>query len=290
MAKFPQVKSWLTVEANAASGGLYEHTLAQENGAENSCVLAHLKALVTEAHEDARIRLRRLACNSLAPFDRQSTKDPAEGYPQRLHLQTLKGYFGEVMAGVFAENYPPFGKDEWEVPAYLFRFHTVAFQQLELLKQVGGPAKVIPGRTGDDCLAFRRCKEGKITAALLCEAKCTADHDAQLINDAHVKSSMSNPLPIDLLQLIEILKDSTDPGAVEWVSCLQELSLTGGDPHYERVDHVTYVCGRKPKKNGKSWIPADKPHAKYTGGRKLHVVEIQLTDVEQLVKDTYGVQ
>ena len=204
-------------------------------------------------------------------------------------MQTLKGYFGEAMAGIFAETIPPFGKDEWTVPAYLFRFHSVAFQHLELLKQTGGAATPIPGRTGDDCLAFRRADDGTIVASLLCEAKCLAGHNAQKINEAHEKSSLANAIPVDLFQLIEILNDSKSPGAVQWVNSLRQLALSRGGKGYERVDHITYICGQKPKK-GKTWIPSDKPHTKYTGGRKLHVVEVHLTDVDQLVERIYEVR
>jgi hypothetical protein len=290
MARFPEITSWLTIDKSSGAKGHYEHALGQENGGDRSKILPSLKSLMSEAHDDARSRLRRLAANTLSPFSGSvPAKDPAEGYPQRLHIQTLKGYFGEALAGAIAENFQPFGKDDWKVPAFLFRYHTVAFQHLELLKQTGEPAKMLPGRTGDDCLAFRRTEAGKIVAALFCEAKCTADHSSKLINDAHEKSSLRNVIPVDLLQLVEILKDSSASDAAKWIESLQELQLKGADSGYERLDHVTYICGQKPKKNGKSWIPADKPHEKYTGGRKLHVAEIQLSDVEKLIKDAYGV-
>ncbi len=289
MSSFPEIKSWLTVTVQTDAGGRYQHALGQENGAKRSTVLPRLQVLVSSAHEDARNRLRRLANGSLDPLGAPSPKDPADGYPERLHIQTLKGYFGEIVAGAVAENLCPFGK-EWKVPAYLFRFHLVEFQQLAMMNQTGASAKLRPGRTGDDCLAFLRDSNGDIVAVLFCEAKCTSDHDSGLIGDAHEKSSLPNLLPVDLLQVIEVLEDSTDPAAAGWVEALRSLNLKGPTPAapYERFDQVTYVCGQKPVRV-KTWIPSGNPRPMYAGGRRLHVAEIQLSDVEELVKKVYGV-
>jgi hypothetical protein len=291
MSKFSGITSWLTVTVQTDAAERYQHALAEENGADRSTILPGLQVLVSSAHEDARKRLRLLANGSLDPLGAPGSKDPADGYPQRLHIQTLKGYFGEILAGAVAENLNPFGIKDWEVPAYLFRYHLVEFQQLALMIQTGADAKLRPGRTGDDCLAFRRDKSGDIVAVLFCEAKCTADHDAGLIGDAHEKSSLPNLLPVDLLQIIEVLEDSSEAGAKSWVNALRSLYFKGPNPAapYERFDQVTYVCGRKPASGGKSWIPSGKPHAKYTGGRRLHVAEIQISEVEELIKKVYGV-
>ncbi len=290
MSKFPGITSWLNVLVQKSTGGRYEHALAQENGHNRSSIVPQLKILISDAHEDARRRLRKLATGSLDPLNEPNAKDPAKGYPERLHIQTLKGYFGETIAGAVAENLHPFGMKDWTVPAYLFRFHLVEFQQLNMMDQTGDAAHKRPGRTGDDCLAFRRDASGTIVATLFCEAKCTADHDANMINDAHEKSSLSNLLPVDILQIIEVLEDSTDATAASWIEALRRLYLKGPGSAYERVDQVTYICGRKPVLKGlKSWIPSGKPHSKYTGARRLHVAEIHLSQVEDLIKKVYGV-
>jgi len=290
--RFSQITSWLTVEVQTASAGRYEHALAEENGAGRPAIMPRLRVLISDAHEDARLRLRRLASGSLDPLAEPDERDPADGYPQRLHIQTLKGYFGEILAGAVAENLHPFGIKDWEVPAYLFRFHLVEFQQLDMMDQTGADAELRPGRTGDDCLAFSRDADGDIVAVLFCEAKCTANHDAGLIADAHEKSSLPNLLPVDLLQVIDVLEDSAEPAAARWVDALRRLYFKGPNPgsDYERLDQVTYICGRSPVKPGRNnWISPDKPHVKYTATRRLHVAEIHLSDVEALVKDAYGV-
>jgi len=292
MSDFPEINSWLSVTVVTDLEQKYMHALGRENRRAVGKILQKLRRVVARAHEDARQRLRRLAEGTLDPLGMPATTDLGQGYPEKLHLQTLKGYFGEVFAGLVAENLGPFGRDDWEVPAYLFRFHTVAFQQLGMMRQTGMAARMIPGRTGDDCLAFRMNSDGEVIAALFCEAKCTADHDTGLITEAHEKSSEANLVPVDILQVIEVLDDSKNPGAERWADALRRLNWKGvsGSSTFERMDQVTYLCGRAPRRGKKSWIPSDKPHKKYTGGRKLHVAEIHLVDVEALVKRVYGVK
>ncbi len=292
MAKFPEISTWLTIELQRSNDGKYEHVLGREDSDERTDIIPVLREVISSAHEDARSRLRALAGPSLDPLGTTDARDPADGYPKTLHMQTRKGYFGEVMAGLVAENLGAFGHDDWEVPAYLFRFHLVEFQQLDYMDQTGEEAELRPGRTGDDCLAFRRDAEGDIVAALVCEAKCTKGHKSALIDDAHEKSSLPNLLPVDLLRLIEILSDAKGKVAKRWVRALRKLYHRGPNPGtgYERLDQVTYVCGDRPKTKGQArWIPANKPHAKYTAGRRLQVAEIQLNDVEELIEEAYDI-
>jgi hypothetical protein len=122
-----------------------------------------------------------VSCACLAP----PRPDPALKYPCRLHTTVLKGYFGEVFAGLLAENIPVAGRTDWEVPAFLFRNHRLAFHQLERYRQAGQLPGPMPGRLGDDCLGFRRNARGTIVAVLYCESKCTAGHDSTMIADAH---------------------------------------------------------------------------------------------------------
>jgi hypothetical protein len=292
MSTFPEISNWLEVDVQRAATGKYEHSLCREDTKERAAVIPTLKVLISDAHEDARNRLRNLVRGSLDPLGEDDPNDPAEGYPEKLHLTTLKGCFGEILAGLVAANLNPFGHDDWVVPAYLFRFHLVEFQHLDMMTQSGEAAAPRPGRTGDDCLAFRRNEDGEIIAALFCEAKCTKGHRSSLVDDAHEKSSLPNLRPVDIPQLIEVLLDSKEPAAARWVEALRKLHLKGANPgpSYERVDQVTYVCGKCPSsKTQKTWITTDKPHAKYSGGRRLHVAEIHLTDVEDLIQEVYGV-
>jgi hypothetical protein len=246
-----------------------------------------LTLYMQKAHEDAKQHIRKVLGNSLDPLAPSTEVDPDEGYPQSLDMSTLKGYFGEVFAGLIAEHCAPFGENNWKVPAFLFRFHEAAFQHLELLRQTDTEPHPIPGRTGDDCLAFQMDNKGQINRSLFCEAKCTASHDSHLINDAHEK--VSKAVLVDIPRVIEVLLDSTDPDAPKWIEALKQLRLRP-IPEHERCDLVSYVCRRPGPGERRVRLPLDKPHRKYTARRRLEAVEVHLPDVESLIREVYGIK
>ena len=288
MIKSTKLSCCLTSSVTESKDKRYRHQLLKEQSTKRSVMVEELKTIVQIAHQDAICHLRKLA--DIPPLDPlpPNINDPTRGYPYQLDALTLKGYFGEIFAGIIAENFSPFGENSWEIPAFLFRFHNFAFDQLERWHQIDQDPGIIPGRTGDDCLAFRRNSRGQITHSLVCEAKCTKDHDSHLIKDAHEKVSETNPIPINLKQLIEILKDSNDPISRQWVKPLQELWLLKSNPGHERYDLVSYVCGQQPIRNPRGWISTDKPHPAYSAGRCLEAVEVHLDDVENLICEVYG--
>ena len=287
MAENDKLSCWLLDSVSESNNKQYRHRLLKENLSQRCEILEDLKSYVQAAHEDARRHLRKLAGTSLDPLDPTVTYDPAEGYPERLHIRTLKGYFGEVFAGLVAEKLSPFGQDGWKVPAFLFRFHQVEFQQLEAMRQTGAKAGVRPGRSGDDCLAFKLDSEGQIVRTLYCEAKCTTSHRKSMIDDAHEK--VSKAVIVDIPRLINILLDYDDSVSLRWVEALRQWWLPDGNRDSERYDLVSYICGCPPTRGGRrTWIPTDRPYQKYTAGRPLEAVEAHLQNVEQLVREVYG--
>jgi hypothetical protein len=287
MTKLARLSCWLSNSVSESNDKRYRHRLLEENFDQRCEVLEDLKSYVQAAHEDARRRLRKLAGISLDPLGSTCEYDPAEGYPELLHIQTLKGYFGEVFAGLVAENLSPFDQDGWKVPAFLFRYHLPAFHQLEAIRQTGEEAGLLPGRTGDDCLAFQLDGDGRIVRSLYCEAKCTPGHRSSMVAEAHRK--VSDAAIVDIPQLIEILQEYDDPVSSQWVEALRRLQLQGPSDDYERCDFVSYVCGCAPARGDRrTWIPTDRPHQKYTARRRLEAVEAQLQDVEKLVREVYG--
>jgi len=289
LTSFDSQNPWLSNHVTESKDKKYQHRRLEENLDARASVINELQLIVYEAHEDARQRLRQLIGISLDPLDPFASAEsdyPVEEYPKFLNIQALKGCFGEIFAGIVAENFPILG-EKWEVPAYLFRFHLAAFRQLEMLRQTKGRAGQIPGRTGDDCVAFQRNSEGKIIRSLICEAKCTYKHDTTMIAEAHEKASAANLTPIDLTQLIEILSDDDDSTAVNWVKSLRELLFRSDFSEYERCDLVSYICGLPPVRDTTELIPIHQPHLKYTANRRLEAVEILLYDVEGLVAEAY---
>lgn len=278
-------KTCLLPEISWSSDRRYRHQLIKARVERHRRFLNILRQICEQAHADFIRHFRSLAGISLDPLG-EIPNDPCEGYPEQLNHRTLMGYFGEVFAGIIAEHFSPLGESGWEVPLHLFRFHLEAFHQLQTINQSGAEAGIIPGRRGDDCLAFKRNRDGQITHSLMCEAKCTADHDSGAINEAHQKLSSRPPKPVDLLQLVAALKDYSDEDSRQWAESLLQLFLDRPIKDYETCDMVSYVCGRAPIRST-SWMPTDTPHSSYTGPRRLESVEVQLSDINQLVKEVY---
>lgn len=180
-----ELTKWLIPTRSVSDG--YSHSRIDESPEQRESGLETLHLLVTRAHSDAVSRLAALANIDLHPLGAVDSDDQIR-YPDSLDTTTLQGYLGEILAGLIAENFDPHDR-HWEVPAFLFRTHTATFQALERRRQLGGPARPIPGRSGDDCLAFARDSEGHVEAWLMCEAMCTHNHASSLIGVCSARTS-----------------------------------------------------------------------------------------------------
>lgn len=284
------IQRWLSETISESQDGRYRHRLLIERNHGRNAIMPEMIEYVENAHEDVRRHIRDVAGFNLDPLLEPLENDPAEGYPQYLHIQTLQSYFGEIFPAIIAENMSPFEEEGWKVPAHLFRFHLLALQQLDDIKQTGKQAGLIPGRSGDDCLAFQRDNNGRIIRSLFCEAKCTQTHYRNLIKDAHIKISDSRRLPVDVLRIIEILKDYDDDESNEWINSLHQLRLRDHEAvDYERCDLISYICGKLPKRNN-SWISTSNPAQEYTGDRRLECVELHLNDVLGFIQQIYEIE
>lgn len=281
--------SWLAAEETCGSTSPpYCHLLIRQKEDVDPDVWNEIFAFIDHAHAGARAALRAPLEDSLHPLQHNTEVDPAFGYPHKLGDRALKGFFGEIIAGIVAEYYAGDEEYEWEVPAYLFRTHVVAFQQLEVMKQTDDWERQIVGRTGDDGLAFARDENGRIVAWLACEAKCTGNHSSTLISDNHVKLSQAVTRPVDLLRLIDALKDYRDDAySRNWIAALRRYWWDNSrNPSVSRCDFSMYVCGACPRRN-RTWIPTDAPHRDYTGRRNLTCAELHMTGVDEIIHSLY---
>lgn len=293
-APIGRLRSWLSSERKA--NGRYRHHFLRERRGDRSDIVEDLQIAVDHASEDVRRKLRKVLDQSLDPFGVAPAYDPARGYPEYLDYITRKGYFGELLSGLIVLTFGAHGLETWEIPAFLFRFHEAAFQYLARQHQsnpVDAPdleaideKPRMPGRTGDDCLAFHRDSSGVITRALFCEAKCSHGHKNEYIVDAHEKASEIYLKPVDLRQLIELLRDYDDPESIAWREALWRLYLHDLPDSYERCDLVCYVYGQ-PSRNNEARLPVNRPHQSYTASRRLEAVEVHVNDVRSLVDAVY---
>jgi hypothetical protein len=86
------------------------------------------------------------------------------------------------------------------------------------------------------------------------------------------------------MQLIEILSESDDPDAGDWIAALHELVLSPSPP--PRYDLFVYVCGKKPRRIDQ-WLPTTRPHKAYSGRGPLHAVEVHLVPFDEALLAAY---
>lgn len=290
------LNAWLVPQPLSSSHRKYELRVWREVNVNFAAVRDELIAYAQEALEDARTRIRKGFEDNLSPFS-NPVDDPAEHYPAMLNRITLQGYLGETLAGLAVEHFGAFGKRDWHVPAFLFRFHDQEFQHLDLINErflmgeahdPDAVAEKRPGRTGDDALAFRIDETGKITHVLALEAKCLARNNSAIIANAHEKLAAGNRRPSGIRELITLLSDYETNEAQAWVARLLDL-YRDGFRSAKRRDGLAYTVGNSPVRptTRESWLPVDAPHPSYTADRRFDAMEFQLDDLEGLVDALY---
>lgn len=281
-----RLKRWLAAQRSGESPYRHLRLREQPDGREEGLVA--LTTLVEAAHEDAIAWLQSISTSALDPLDGAEgdiPPPPGSNYPHGLHTITLQGYLGEILAGLIAENYRPFDLD-WEVPVFLFRNHDAAFNQLERQRFLGSAAVPVPGRFGNDCLAFAR-EDGEVSAFLTCEAKCTSSHNASLIASGHEQlSSNSAHIPVDLLQLLDVLRSRDGAEADTWVAQLSPLLTLSASEAPEHYDLFVYVCGRE-RQDGGPWMSTTTAHDRYEADRDLEAAEVRFEDIDAVIVTAY---
>ncbi|MBB6469952.1 hypothetical protein HNQ96_005846 [Aminobacter lissarensis] len=290
------LNAWLVAHPLNGSHAKYELRVWREVNANFAALRDELIAYAQEALDDARARIRRGFEDNLSPFA-DPIDDPAAHYPAMLNRITLQGYLGETLAGLAVEHFGAFGKLDWHVPAFLFRFHDQEFQHLDLINErlLMGEAhdrdavsEMRPGRTGDDALAFRIDQTGKISHVLALEAKCLGRSNSAIIADAHGKLAAGTRRPSGIRELITLLSDYETDEAQAWVVRLLEL-YRDGFRTAKRRDGLAYTVGNSPVRPATrvSWLPVDAPHPSYIANRRFDAMEFQLEDLEGLVDSLY---
>lgn len=279
------LEPWFIRTNSADPANNYRHALLTEDISLRDEYFDALKSYVYNAHNDARLHLLRIVGLSLDPLEEES--EILDGYPSKLHLNTLKGYMGEVLAALYAYSCSPHEESNWQVPAFLFTFHDIAFDQIWTWQQSGTIPGKAPGQSGDDCLAFTLDSNGNIEKILVCEAKCSASHRSIAIREAHENISRPELKPVSIRKVIEILLERGDDDSLQWVEALRRLMLGPAPDGYERCDLVVYVHGRRPASPSSNWMSNTSPHSSYTAGRKLEAVEMHINGVEALIRRLY---
>jgi hypothetical protein len=287
--------AWLVANPIPRASAQYRLRLWREDRVALQAILQELIPYLDEAFDDARRRIRRGFDDELSPFVGPAN-DPAANYPNLLHRVTLQGYLGEILGGMAVEHWGAEGGNDWAVPAFLFRLHDVEFQHLESLNQrllageqydPDAPTEQRPGRTGDDCLAFRMNDAKQIVDIITIESKCLGQNSNAKISAAHGKLAASSIRPSGVRELVNLLDEYDTPDAKAWQEAL--LRLWSGDFRaVGRSDGVAYACGCAPAQGDRvTWLNAQTPDALYTVTRNLEAMEFQLGDLTTLIDQLF---
>jgi hypothetical protein len=103
-AHLTKISDWLKKSIFESAEKKYRYRLLEENLEHRDEMIKELQVLVQEAHEDFRQHIRNLLGYSLDPLGEPCTTYPLDDHPRCWPLKTLKGYFGEIFAGVIAEQ------------------------------------------------------------------------------------------------------------------------------------------------------------------------------------------
>lgn len=281
------LRAWLPATHTKNKG--YHHLAIVEDPHLRERAIPILAEYVRRAHSLALVRLHEVYPDTLDPRRRKTRDRVFASYPAKCDGNILKGFFGEIFAGLVAELESP-GQREWHVPAFAFHDHNLLFE--ELIRQAADArAKRTFGRFGDDCLAFALDKNTTtISHILIAEAKCTHTHDADLLNAAFSKLG-DQPIDVSTLWitvLIEGLKNEGSSDSTTWAFVLAAFRDSNRLSDRFRNDLVSYVHGDAPKRK-KHWMDATTPHSAYKAPRHITTAEIKLSDVEGLIQGVYAV-
>lgn len=265
------IRDWLNCEVSENSS--YIHLLLNADG---NNLPEELITYFKDAHKQAQQKY----IDKINEFNLDPLNQPPI-YTAVLPLKTLQGYLGEVFGGLIAVTQKPFNLD-WEIPVHLFSFHDTVFDWLDMYLQNTETSAEIPGRTGDDNLAFVRNENNEITAVLFIEAKCTLTHNPSLINDAHSSLSKGNIFPVSRDKIKQLLIEKGDSESLHFVDAINNIVKT----QKNRFDMVSYLYSKKPERKH-SWISQNEINRYYKENRNLVAAELRITDLQKSIDRIY---
>lgn len=293
--------AWLKPVSNVNAD--YGHLLLEQTSKINP---AALRPYFESAHLDAREAFHGDAGLDLHP---DASADGAHAqYPSCLPPKTLRGLFGEVLAGLVTEQYPFVGGHKWTIPVFLFRHHADARKYIFTLARDPARQRQLHGRHGNDFIAICMDENGVVTRFLAGEAKwrktLTPGGVEHLMHGEWVKDSVPKvrsgkgiwfelnrelAAPDGLRQLQAILKERDGLAYAKTILSLDEALILREPVVIPRTDLVLLAGNAAAKRvAGSTLLPSGAVPAEYTAGMPLQVVEVILEDDHTLIDQLYA--
>ncbi|NRR29364.1 aminotransferase [Oxalobacteraceae bacterium] len=296
------LEKYLTVENN------YGHALLEQKDIHIDSLAKKLRPYFESAHQDARKHFHDAIGIDLHP---DATDIPTVGhalYPGCLPPTARHGLFGEVMCGMLTEHYEFVGQHDWTVPAFLFRYHGDVEAYLFALVRDPTRKRQVFGRFGSDFLALALDDTGKVVRYLVGEAKWRKalsqsvvdslllgkwikDDDGNRVRD---NDGIWNQLNVDALiphgmrQMQRLLQELDPDGMSEAILSIDRAIMIKNNEPIERTNLVL-ICGNAnaTRKSCDVFIGWEDKPIEYTAPHDLQVIELVLSDGENLIKKIY---
>ena len=299
----PDLENWLEQNPSFIKG--YGHLLIEQVNAYDDELIARLKEYFESAHLDARMVFHEFIGIGLHPDDNEKRAEVS--YPSSLHLTTLKGFFGEVLAGLLAEGYELVGNKEWIVPIFLFRFHDDAKKYLFTLIRDPDQQRQTIGRLGTDFIGISIDDDGEVDRLISGEAKWRKRLSKSSVDDIMLGPKIKgkqdrveskgvwaelnkevNP-PNGLRELQIALKEVDPEGYAETILSMDKQLSAFNATTVPKTDLVVIVGEANRNRNkGECNLDFDQVPKEYLAGNDLQVVEVVLNDGENLIQDLYA--
>lgn len=301
------VGKWL--EEHPSTNGNFGHLLLLQKDVDGAAIRDALRPYFESAHLDARQVFHDDIGIDLHPDAGVGGTPPLE-YPRCLPSTTLRGLFGEVMAGLVTESYELVGKHEWCVPIFLFRYHEDARNYLFTLARDPERKRQAIGRLGSDFIGLLLGDGGAVIRFIAGEAKwrktltpsvVDAVMYGKKIDDPEggeekvhsgkgVWNDVNNdpPVPIGVRQLMRLLQEH-DPDGYDAAILSMERALVLNNPEpLARTDLIIVVGnGAATRDKMDCLLPFKGMPAEYTAGHDLQLVEVVLKNGHKLIDELY---
>lgn len=285
----------------------YGHLLLEQDCDCDAELISDLVAYFESAHADARAFFHEQMGIELHPDAEDAGAHAA--YPNCLPSITRRGLFGEVMAGMLTEHYEYIGAHHWKIPVFLFRYHEDAEAYLFALVRDEDRKREVYGRRGSDFLALALNDAGEVIRFIAGEAKWRKNLQRSVVDELLYGKKKHNPVtnklehdgkgiwyqvnrdipaPHGLRQLQRLLREIDPEGHSAAIATLDRVLVAIGGQPLPRTNLIMISGGDVPSRKAElSLIPSEEVPEDYTAPHDLQVVELILTDGDNVIDGVY---
>jgi hypothetical protein len=290
--------------------GRYGHLLLEQKVDTDNGLIVALRPYFESAHLDAREYFHAQIGIDLHPDAGAPGEDAC--YPNCLPSKSLRGLFGEVMAGMLTEAFRDsfVGSHPWRVPIFLFRYHADVEAYLYKLARDSYRQREVFGRFGSDFIGVVLDNEGRVTRFIAGEAKWRRRLTDSVVDELMLGELIKDPqteerihsgkgvwfevnrdtsVPHGLRQLQRLLEERDPDGHAAAIWSLDAALVLDHPRPLPRTNLILLAGnGARRREAGEVLIGWEDLPREYTAIHDLQVIELILKDGELLIDGLYS--